>query len=188
MDETRVINHLERALELFVSLAGKADDDVGCEGGTIESVVHTVNHPKEIVARILAVHAMQKMVGAALQGEMKMRDDLLVVFHDREQVRSKVAGFETGKAQALETGNSRADCGDKTGQGARRLIWLTTAQGGRLPVGAEEDAGEHDLDMSGIDETARFFKGVFEGFAPQCRTEPGDDAVGTMGVAAVLDF
>ena len=65
---------------------------------------------------------------------------------------------------------------------------LSAAEGGGVAVGAEEDAGEDDFDVAARDEAARFFEHFLHGFAEKRRPQFGDDAVGAVGVAAVLDF
>ena len=65
---------------------------------------------------------------------------------------------------------------------------LAAAEGGRVAVGAEEDAGEDEFVVAGGDEGAGLGDGVVEGLAPEGGAELGDDAVGAVGVAAVLDL
>jgi hypothetical protein len=65
---------------------------------------------------------------------------------------------------------------------------LAAAEGGVLSVGAEEDAGEDEFVVAGGGEGAGFGDGVVDGLTPEGGAELGDDAVGAVGVAAVLDF
>jgi len=55
-----------------------------------------------------------------------------------------------------------------------------------MAVGAEEDAGEDDFDVTGGDEGARLGDDVGERLGPGARAEARDDAVGAVRVAAVL--
>ena len=57
-----------------------------------------------------------------------------------------------------------------------------------MSVGAEEDAGEDEFVVAGGDQGAGLGDRVGEGFAPEGGAELGDDAVGAVGVAAVLDL
>ena len=57
-----------------------------------------------------------------------------------------------------------------------------------MAVGTHEDAGQDDLHMAGIDEILSFGHGVGGRFAPERGSQLRDDAVGAVGVAAVLDF
>src|SRR5688500_18728865 len=68
------------------------------------------------------------------------------------------------------------------------VVTLSATQGGGLTVRAEEDAGEDNFDMPCSDEGGRFFNCIVDRFTPQRWAERGDDAVGAVGVAAVLDF
>ena len=65
---------------------------------------------------------------------------------------------------------------------------LSTAKRSFVAVGTEEDAGENNFDVPGLDQPPRLLHRVFGRFAEQRRPEFGDDAVGAMRVAPVLDF
>ena len=108
---------------------------------------------------------------------------------DAEQVRREVAGLEAGEAEPQKPGDAAAEFFNESGEGRRiGLGGLETAEGGGPAIGAEEDAGEDDFAVSGIDESTRLGDGVVDGFAPEGGTQFGDDAVGAVGVAAVLNF
>src|SRR5690242_5892202 len=65
---------------------------------------------------------------------------------------------------------------------------LAAAEGRGVAVGAKEDAGEDELAVAGGGEGAGFGDRVGEGLTPEGGAELGDDAVGAVGVAAVLDL
>ena len=67
-------------------------------------------------------------------------------------------------------------------------LGLAAAEGSGVAVGAEEDAGEDELGVTGVGEAGGFGDGVVDGLAPEGGSELGDDAVGAVGVAAVLDL
>ncbi len=116
VDEFRVGDDLEGAVEFFVGFAGEADDDVGGEGGAVVGLVEAVDHFQEVVASVLAVHAAEEMVGAGLQGEVEMGDDLFVIAEGGEEMVIEVAGFEAGEAEAEEAGDLGAECVDEITQ------------------------------------------------------------------------
>jgi hypothetical protein len=128
------------------------------------------------------------VIGAALEGQVEMGHDLGVGAEDGEEVGGEVAGFEAGEAEAKEVGDLRAEGVDEVGQGLAGALGLAAAEGGGLAVGAQEDAGEDQFEMAGVYEAAGFGDGIGDGFAPETGAEAGNDAVGAMGVAAVLDF
>src|SRR5204863_3808290 len=66
VDELHAVDDVQGLSELFVGLTGEADNDVSGNRGPVESVVNVIDHPKEIAARILAVHAAEQQVGTAL--------------------------------------------------------------------------------------------------------------------------
>ena len=63
---------------LGVGFTWEACDHVGCRYGTVERGSHAIDHLQKIIARVLAVHSPKEVIGAALQRQMKMRDDLLM--------------------------------------------------------------------------------------------------------------
>src|SRR5438270_12622031 len=65
---------------------------------------------------------------------------------------------------------------------------LAAPEGGGVAVGAEEDACEDEFGVTGVGEAGCFGDGVVDGLAPEGGAELGDDAVGAVGVAAVLDL
>jgi hypothetical protein len=76
VDEADAVDDVESLREVFVGLAGKAGDDVGRNRRAVEGGVDPIDHAQEIVATVLAVHSLEDSVGAALQGEVEVRDDL----------------------------------------------------------------------------------------------------------------
>ena len=57
-----------------------------------------------------------------------------------------------------------------------------------LAVGAEENAGEDDFFMAGFGESGRFGYDIVEGFAPEVGAKLGNNAIGAMGITAILDL
>jgi len=119
VDEAGAVDDFEGVLEVRVGLAGERDDHVGGEGGTVEGAADAVDHAEEIVAGVLAVHAAEDGVGAGLEGEVKVGDDLGVGAEGGQEVGGEVAGLEAGEAQAAQAGDRGADCVD---QGAHWLM------------------------------------------------------------------
>ena len=76
VDEADAVDDVEGLFELGVGFAGEADDDVGGDGGAVEGLREAVDHAEEVVAGVLAVHAAEDRVGAALEGEVEVGDDL----------------------------------------------------------------------------------------------------------------
>jgi hypothetical protein len=121
---------------------------------------------------------------------MEVRDDLGVATETFQERGRKVPRLQGREAETVEVGDAFAEGGD---QGAERRVLsagagLASAEGGVVSVRAEEDAGEDEFVVAGGDEGAGFGDRVVEGFAPERGAELGDDAVGAVGVAAVLDL
>ncbi len=57
-----------------------------------------------------------------------------------------------------------------------------------MAEGAEEDSGENDFAVAGGDEGFGFGDDVITWLAPEIGPELGDDAVGAVGIATILDF
>jgi hypothetical protein len=130
-----------------------------------------------------------------LEGEVEVGDDLGVGAEAREEGGGEVAGFEGREAEAVEAGYLGAEGVDQVGEGRCPAevgkpvsFGLAAAEGGGVSVGAEEDAGEDELGVAGGGERAGFGDRVVDRFAPEGGAELGDDAVGAVGVAAVLDL
>jgi len=81
VDEFGAVDDVQSLIEVVVGFAGEGDDDVGGEGWAIESCFYFIDHAEKIGSCVLAIHAMEDFVGTALQGQMKMRDDLRMRFH-----------------------------------------------------------------------------------------------------------
>lgn len=105
VDESRAIDDIQRLLELAVGLAGKADNDVGRDRRPVEGEIHLLDHPEEVVARVLTIHSAKDAAGTTLKRQMKVRDDLGMGFQFRNQFASQIAGFQTAKPQAAKAGN-----------------------------------------------------------------------------------
>src|SRR5438093_1451998 len=97
VNEADALDDVDGLGELRIGLAGEADDDVGGDRRAIERVSHAIDRAQEIVARVLAVHAMEEVIGATLKWKMKMWNDLRVGAKMVDQVVRQIAGLQTAK-------------------------------------------------------------------------------------------
>ena len=108
VNEPRAVHDVHRSIKLLVRLAGKADDDIRRQRKPVETLAHTVDHPQKVIARVLAIHPSQESVRAALQREVKVRDNLSVGAERIDQVIRQIARFQTAQPQAAEIRDARA--------------------------------------------------------------------------------
>lgn len=188
MDEAGVADEGGGFAPVAVVFAWEAGDDVGGEGGTVEGGVEVVDKFSEIAGGVLAVHAAEDFIGTGLEGEVEMGDDLRAAGEGGEEVWGEVAGFEGGESEAGKFGNLLGEGVDEFGEVVAAWVVLTAAKGGGLAEGTEEDSGEDDFVVTGLDEGSDLGDGIGEGHGPEVGAELGDDAVGAVCVAAVLDF
>lgn len=115
-----------------------------------------------------------------------MGDDLLVIFEDAHKLGTKIAGFEAGEAESEQS----IDLAKLVDQCAQRTwaMRLAAAEGGGLAECTEEDAGEDDLAVAGVDEGFGLGDHILDRLAPKRRPKLGDDTVGAMCITAILDF
>ena len=73
-------------------------------------------------------------------------------------------------------------------RGRAIVMRLKAPKGRRMAVGAEENPRQDDLAVTAIDKPAGFGHSVVNWLTPEGGAKFRDDAVSTMGVAAVLDL
>ncbi len=188
VDEFHTIDDVEGLREFVIRLTGEANDDVGRDRWAIECCIHAVDHAAEIIASVLAIHAAEERIRSALQWQMKMGDDLGMLLHRGDQGIGQVAGFEAAKPQAVEGGDFGAQSRNQVGHRMSIRLGLAAAERRELAESAEEDSGQHDLPMAGLDQSPGFLDHIVDRLAPQARPKLRDDAVGAMGIATVLNL
>src|SRR4051812_13547324 len=118
---------------------------------------------------------------------MKVGHDLLVRAQHLQQTLVQIARFEARNPQPAQTWHARTECFNQLSEWLGSGAGLAAAEGGWLTICAEEDPRQYDLDMPGVNQRSRFVDRRVERFAPQRRTQGGNDAVGAMGIAPILD-
>jgi hypothetical protein len=108
VNEAGLPGDVDGLLKIFVGFAGESGNDVGGEGRAVECGIKRIKQPKVIAAGILAIHFAKDGVGAALQGKMKMGNDLGMGAENGEEFGVHVAGLETGEPKPAKAGNAGA--------------------------------------------------------------------------------
>ena len=117
-----------------------------------------------------------------------MRNNLLVRPKRCQQPIIQIARLKAGEANPPKTGNTPAQRFDGFSERSAASFYLPTAQGRFLTISAEENPGEDEFYMAGIDKLAGLLDKIIQRFAPWQRPKLWDDAVGAMSVAAILNF
>ena len=176
MEHLQLLDQLDRGAMVVLSLAGEPDHDVGGQLGVGVGVAQPCRDAAVSRAAVAAVHRPQDRVAAALQrqvpvgAEARMRGE-------PGQSRVDVVGVDTAQAQprvdAAEQGPGQR------GQGG--------ARGEIMAPGAQVDAGEDQLGVSGVRGGAGALDHIGEGDAARAAAAGGPDrAVGAAVVAPVL--
>jgi hypothetical protein len=108
MNESRSMHNVEGLSKFVVGFTREANDDVGRDSRAVKGCMNLIEHAKKIIPGILAIHSAQKEIGAALQGKMKMGNDLGMGAENGEEFGVHVAGLETGEPKPAKAGNAGA--------------------------------------------------------------------------------
>src|SRR5437660_10507921 len=118
---------------------------------------------------------------------MKMRHHLLVSPQDLEEFVIQITRFQTRQPDSEQPRTLAAKPLNQRPQWAHPLC-LATAKGGGLPIRAQENPAQDDLAMPRIDQGLCFGNDIFHRLAPQPRAQIGNDAVGAMRIASILNL
>lgn len=102
--EVDLLDKRQGILEVLLSLAGKADDNVGRKSNARHTSINTLGKIKVLLACVLAIHAAQNLGRTRLDGKVKMRHYGVDLCHGGDGFGEKVFRVGRGKAQALDTG------------------------------------------------------------------------------------
>ena len=162
-------------LESLFCLAGEAHNDVGGEIEVGAESFDALAHVAELSDGIKAVHAFQGVVGAALQTDVHVGSEFLML-EELQKTVTKLIGLDGGNSDTKVTLDFQ-DVFHKLFE-VRVLILVTP----------HVDTGQHDFLEAVGDDFAHIIIYVLGGTACGASSYHRDDAIGAKVVAAVMDL
>ena len=132
--EARLLDDVQRGLEVLLGFAGEADDDVRGDGGVRDPFPDLVQDAEELGGAVGPLHVLEDLVRAGLQGHVQLRHDVGGFGHGVDDVVGEGGGVRAGEADPLQPFDFTA--------GAQEL-------GERLPVAEFDAVGVHVLAQEG---------------------------------------
>jgi hypothetical protein len=176
--ESGRLDHAHRVFEVFVGLAGEADDDIGRDRRVRDLLAHPVEDAEELLRPVRATHVLQDLVAPRLQRHVQLRHDVRRLGHRIDHIVGERRGVRTREAHPLE---------------ALDLSARAQELAERLPV-AELDAvavhvlaQKRDLDRAVVDEQLDLFENVTGAAVLLLAAQARHDAEGAGVVAADRD-
>ena len=87
---------------ILLGLAGKADDDIGGDGDVRAGGADAADELEIFLRRVGAMHRLEDAVGAGLQREMDVLDELRQPGEGLDQIVPEADGMRRGEADALD--------------------------------------------------------------------------------------
>ena len=165
--------------EFLLRLAGKADDDVEADGRIRQARANSLDQCAKEGCVAATPHASQDRIIAGLQGDMQMRAE---DGGGGEKIKESVGDFrrfDGAETQAFDP---------RFGQQSLQQGGQVRGRGEVAAVTANVDAGEDNFGIAGSDKVAHLLQHLLGRHRAAAAAGVGDDAVGTEGVAAVLDL
>ena len=106
------IDDLERRLEIFLGLAGEADDEVAGNGDVGPRGADLLDGPQIAVGDVAAVHRLEDAVAARLHRQMEVGHQFVDLAMGGDQAVGHVGGMAGGVADALQA----IDLGERADQ------------------------------------------------------------------------
>lgn len=176
---------VEGFLKMPLGFTGEADDDVSRKGGVIETLPELIDFFEESPDPVAASHAEEDFVGAALQGGVKVGAKPFGVGHHVDEVGTDFGGFDAGEPELPVSGNP-IEFPNEVSESERRFSGLAA---GRIDSEVPEvNATKNNFAVAVVDEPSNFLFDLVRFAASKTGADLGDDAVGTLENAAVLDF
>jgi hypothetical protein len=177
--EREAFDEGERGGVVVFGFAGEAGDHVGADSSVGKAFVDEFYAAGVVLGAIPAVHGGEDAVGGGLQGHVEMLGDAVGPSEESDEILRNVERLDGADAEAFD------GCIVKD---AAEEVFEIDARGEIAAVGAEVDAAEDDFAIAGFGEALDFLDDIVGRQAAAFAADEGDDAVGTAGIAAVLDF
>ena len=81
-----LIHERYRLLEIFISLTGESDDDIGCKRDMGNAIAHAMHEVEILLTRVLPIHELEYARGTGLHGKVQLR-------HDGGNLRHRIDGL-----------------------------------------------------------------------------------------------
>ena len=177
--ERAPLEERQRLLKLVLGLARKADNQIGRNRAVRKRTSQPLDTPVKFLARVVAVHAPENGIAAALHRQMKMPCEIGKAgkpFTKRIVHRPRVEGAEPELHVRLRGQQLLQQLGE-------RHLRLEV-----LAVGRDLDAGQHDLVHARVSQPRRLLERLLDRQRAHPPSRIRNDAVGAEVVAAVLDL
>ena len=175
MAETYLLGEVATFLESLYGFAREAHDDVGGEVEVGAEDLDALAHVAKLVDGVEAMHPFQSVVGTALQADVHVWGEFLVLEELQETV-AELVGLDGRDAHAEVTLDVKDVFHELLEVGALKLVT------------PHVDARQHDFLEAVGNDFAHIIINVLGGTARRAPSHHGDDAVGTEVVAAIVDF
>jgi len=177
--EGQALDEGERGGMLGFGLAGEAGDDVGADGGMREALADELDAAGVVLGAVPAVHGGEDAVGAGLQRHVEMLGDAIGGSEEFDEILGDVERLDGADAETFDGGFV---------EDAAEEIFKFDAGRKVAAVSAEVDAAENDFAEAGFAEAQNFLEDYFGRKAAAFSADERDDAVGTAGIATVLNL
>src|SRR5882724_9988375 len=132
-----------------------------------------------VLGTVPAVHGGDDAVGAGLQRHVEVLGDAIAGGEEMDEIPGDVQWLDGADAETFD-GGFVEDAAEK--------IFEIDAGRKVATVGAKVDAAEDDFAEAGFAEALNFLKDHFGREAAAFSADEGNDAIGTAGIAAVLNL
>ena len=175
MAEATLFRKVAAFAESLIGFARETHDDVGGEVEVGTRGLDALAHVAELGDGVKPMHTFQGVVGAALQTDVHVGGQLLMLV-EAEKMVAELVWLNGGDSDAEVTVDIQNVLNEFFEVGAFVL------------VSSHVDAGQHDFLEAVSDDFAYIIIDVFGGTTGRASPDHGDDAVGAEVVAAVVYF
>ncbi len=168
--------------KVLLGFAGEAHDNVRSNCHIRHLRADFVHQLRKALCVIRTVHSAQNLVAAALQRQMQVTLQARFLCHQLQQARLHLHGFQRTEAHTLHAFNAQR-CLYGVIQ-SNVLAFLRQL----LSVAAKVNADEHNFFVACGNQLANLLTDAFQAAAAQRTAGKGNNAVGAVLVAALLNF
>ena len=175
MAEADFLSEIAALLEGQFIFVWEAHDDVGGEVEVGTEGLDTLAHVAELADSVMTVHSLQGVIGAALQADVHVGSQLLVLEQGQEAVAELVR---------LDGGDAHAEVAFDGQDVFHKLLKVSAF----VLVAAHIYTCQHDFLEAVADDFAHIVVDILSGAARRPSAHHWDDAVGAEVVAPIVDL
>ena len=168
-----------RLAEILVRFGGESHDHIRPDAGMGHQFPDALYPVAVQGGEVAPAHLAQHLVATALQGDVEMRNEPPAAGDEFQDGIGEQVGFDRGNADPVEALDPFEGL-HQIEEGLARPL--------RAPPVAGIDPGEYDLADAARDDGSDALQDAFQRLAARAASRPGNGAVGTAVVAAVLDL